>query len=519
MAKPATPKKPGMTVAYEKLHRAVAALHKTIDGGLRGPEMLDRIEKIDPLYRDFYADEKRRAATALPAARIGDALPDPVSMFLDKDESKGYRPGKVRDPRSISRKEFKTAYVKAVTVDVRDESALIELSPSLATDEMRAKLKAFQDLHDAFAFTYFAHIKEQDYDHRESKRFGLYKALHDELVCKNILTTVAAGAGAEFIPTLLSGQLIPLFRQALVVAADFPRYPMSGKTEELPLQGVSPFMHFVPESSSSAPPTSGNQIPTLDLATGKITLVAKKLAGIAVVSSEATEDSVMNMLPFMRAEMAQSGAETLDSSLINGDASSTHMDDDVAAAAATNHQKIWNGLRKLSHAEAKVNVNGILTSAKIAQVLTAFGKFSSFPDQISTFTSSVAHVQLSRDTQYLGRDKMDAQSTLLTGQVGVCMGTRVQVSGHVRRDLDADGTDNTESGSLTDRTIAVVAHRPSFLIGDRRIMVIDQVKDIWQDTVVLMTSMRNDFVRRQAESSFNRNVGVLHNITTATTLT
>jgi len=516
MPNPATPKKPGDTVAYDKLMRAVNALHKTMDGGLRTPETLDRIDNLQPLYRQFDADERTRAR-AMPPVQVGQPIQSFASKFLDSSDAKAQRSDGTRDPRSLTRRDVQKAYAQAVTADIKSDESMASLSPSFLNAEARAELKFFQDLHDAFAFKFFSSIGSDDpYDPRvDSPRWPIYKQLFDKLVMKNILTTVAAGAGAEFVPTLLSGQLIPLFRQALVVAADMPHYNMSGKVEELPLQGVSPFFFFVPESSSSAPATSGNQIPSMTLATGKLTLTAKKLAGTAVISTESTEDSVLAMLPFLRGEVAQAGAETLDSSILNGNTASTHLDDDVTAA--TDHRKIWQGLRALAHAtEGKISAGAILSSKHISQAMSNMGKFSSFPDQISTYLSSVGHVALSRDTQYLGRDKMRDASTLLTGQVGVCMGTRVQVSGHIRRDLAANGQyDNSSSASVQNTTIAVIAHRPSFMVGDRRVMMIDQVKDLWQDSVVLLASMRNDFIRRQAESTFNRNVVVVHNVTAA----
>jgi len=517
MPTPATPKKQGDTVAYSKLMRAVGALHQTMDQGLPGPETMDRIDHLQPLYRQFDRDERTRAR-ALPPVEIGKPIKSFAQQFLDDGEArKGVTKDGLRDPRSLSRRDVQKAYAQAVTSDPKSDDSMAALSPAFLSEETRAKLKFWQDLHDAFSFTYFAHIADDEsggYDPRiDSKRWPLYKQLFDELVMKNILTTGGVASGAEFVPTLLSGQLIPLFRQALVVAADIPHYNMTGKVEELPLQGVSPFFYFVPESSSANPATSVNQIPSMTISTGKLTLTAKKLAGTAVISTESTEDSVLAMLQFLREEVAQAGAETLDSAVVNGATSSDHLDDDVTAD--TDHRKIWDGMRALVHAtEGKISAGAIMSSKFVSQAMSNMGKFASFPDQISTYLSAVGHVSLSRDTQYIGRDKMDAQSTLLTGQVGVCMGTKVQVSGHIRRDLAANGQyDSSSSASVQNTTIAIVAHRPSFMIGDRRVMMIDQVKDVWQDSIVLLASMRNDFIRRQAESTFNRNVVVIHNVT------
>lgn len=521
MTTPATPKSAHATVPYEKLQRALHALNKTIDAGATPADVAVRVDGVQPLYDDLLRDDQRRAAASAPLPAIGKGvdLGDSTSKFLDETEASKNRAR--ASAGTLSRKDVQRAYAKAVTTDTTDPRALAMLAPEFLDDKTAEKLKVFQDLHDAFSFTFFCHAKNQDYDPRESPRWRQFKALHDELVMKNILTTTAAGAGAEFIPTLLSGQLVPLFRQALVVAADLPHMSMSGKTEELPLEGVTPFLSFVPESSSTAPPTSGTQIPDVALATGKSTLTAKKFAGLAILSAEATEDAVLNSLDFTRGQLAQAGGETVDSALINADASSTHMDDDVAALAATDHRKVWNGFRKLADAtEGDVNAGGAAMNSKfVAQGLTEFGKFASFPSQLSLYLSSVAHVQLQRDPQYLGRDKMADQSSLLVGQVGVCHGAAVQVSGHVRRDLDVDGTQNSDTSSnVSDRTLGILVHRPSFMVGDRRVMQIEQVRDIWTDRVILMVSLRADFIRVQAESSHNRNVAVIRNILTTATL-
>lgn len=419
------------------------------------------------------------------------------------------------------RKKTRTASPKLVRKFYR---AIVRSQPGsngyLTSDEDVRAHKAFQDLHDGFVFAKTL-LGSRGYNPAGSRHWKRYAAMRDRLVNK-ILTTQSGGSGSgtggDFIEDTLSSQLVPLFRQALLVSANLEHFDMPTSPFTLPLEGLDVNPYFVPEGTDELVGTHSVDVaPARTPPTGAVTFSAKKLKVRGNVSEEASEDAILSMVDYMRRKLAQSQAEGFEDVVINGDSTSTHQDSDVTTS--TDHRKAFDGLRFLTDSTAKRdNGTGLLQVSEFLNLLVKFGKFTQNVNDVMAIVSPIGHTHLVGDPNVQTLEKVGPRATLLVGQVGTVFGRPLIVSGKVRENLNAAGNfDN----SVTNRTIALLVHRPSFMVGDRKQVTLEAARDILTGKTVVVSTWRGHFRRVQAEvaSPLARNVGIIHNINTTTTFT
>lgn len=420
-----------------------------------------------------------------------------------EDPSEAYRSSKGGAYSAATRQK---AYELAIT-------GPIGATPNLFTGDDAAAQARLHELQDGFAL---CKAFVPTFDARRSKRWREYEYLAGALSTK-IMTTQSAGSGSgtggDFIPDMLSGTMVDLYRQQLMVGDLFEHLTMPYNPFTLPLEGVDTNAYYVGEASDdSIGSHSSDAAPARTPATSAVTLSAKKFKVRGVVSEEAEEDAIFSMIGYLRAKLTQASAESFDDVLINGDDSSTHQDSDVTTS--TDHRKAFDGLRILTTSGVTHDVNGALAAADFLNIFAKMGKFAQVPGDTALILSPVGITHLLAEAKIETLEKFGANATILKGQVGQLYGRPVIVSGKVRENLNSSGV---YDGSTTTKGMAIVVHRPSFLIGDRRTLTVESAKDITTGKTMIVTTMRTDFKRTQAESSspVARNVGYLYNINTA----
>lgn len=477
----------------------VANLHSQVRSGAlpRGAaqKRAQRAEREDRVFSRFAEEDARDRASAR-------RRPSPIEP--DARQAK-------RRPGEASPKLMRKLYQGLVETMPGEDVYLIE-------DEDTKLHKAFQDLHDGLIFCK-ANIK--GFVPQESKYWRKYQNLRARLTQK-ILTTqgggTGTGTGGDFIEDTLSAQLVPLFRQALNLSQNFEHFDMPTSPFTLPLEGVDVNPYFVPEGTDELLGTSSADVaPVRTPGTGAVTFSAKSFKMRGNIGDEASEDSIIPLVPFMRNKLMQGQAEGFEDVLINGDSTSTHQDSDVTTS--TDHRKGFDGLRFLTNSTAKRdNGTDLLVSLEFLNIFVKMGKFSQTVTDTMVVVSPVGHTHLIGDANMITVEKLGPRATLLTGQVGTVFGRPLVLSGKVREDLNASGV---YDGVTTNRTIALVVHRPSFMIGDRRRVTLESARDILTGKTVVVTTVRVHFKRVQSEvtTPSARNVGLIFNINTAKTFT
>jgi len=373
------------------------------------------------------------------------------------------------------------------------------------------------ELHDGFVL---CKALIPDYIPQRSRRWKEYGILASRLTTK-VMTTQSGGSGTgtggDFIPDMLSGTIVDLYRQELVIAANLNHFTMPWSPFTLPLEGVDTNAYFVGEASDDLSGShSADVIPARTPATTNSQFSAKNLKVRGLVSEEAEEDAIFSMVDYMRKKLVEAQAQSLDDLLVNGDDSSTHQDSDVTSA--TDHRKAFDGLRFLADTTSPnfFDTGGQLEVKDFLNPIGQQGKFAQRPEDTMLIVSPIGMTHIIDDANVQTVDKLGPAATLIRGQVASLWGRPVQVSGKIREDLNNSGV---YDASTTTKTIALVVHRPSFMVGDRRQITVESAKDISTGKTIVVTTTRVDFKRTQAETTtpIGRNVGVVYNINSAAT--
>jgi len=272
---------------------------------------------------------------------------------------------------------------------------------------------------------------------------------------RRAMDTATSTEGSEWVPSVLSTNLIEKYRLQARVAGLFTEISMPRNPYTLPTNLGDLTFYLIPESTSDEP----SKTPSTALTTGDKTLTAKKLRGRMLWSEELDEESIVPILPAVKNNIAKSAALAVEDVIINGDTTATHQDSDVTDSK--DHRKAWKGLRK--HALANSYNIDLSTFDKdtTRSLLTKMGKYGIVPSDVAWITGVVGYNKMRGLAELLTVEKYGPGATILTGEVGKLYGSPVIVSEKTREDLDATGV---YSGAYTELT---TVNRGAFIIGNR----------------------------------------------------
>jgi HK97 family phage major capsid protein len=306
------------------------------------------------------------------------------------------------------------------------------------------------------------------------------------------MDSATTAEGKEYVPTMLSSNLIERITLELKVAAIFPTIPMPTNPFNIPGRPVSRTRTSKQVEQTSD--TGQTKFTTLVPGTRLVALTAAKFAGEILTSRDLEEDSLIAILPFMQDELVDYVAADIEDCIINGDTTGTHQDSDVTAA--TDPRKNWKGLRVLAISGAKTDgSNAALSLAMLRTNRKVMGKYGIIPSDLVHVLGINGYIQLLADGSLITMEKYGAQATVLTGELGRADGVPVVVSEYVRTDLNATGV---YDGSTTNRSAALTVHQKGYVIGNRREVTVQVLREIYaesdQDAIVL--SVRKAFSPR-----------------------
>lgn len=316
----------------------------------------------------------------------------------------------------------------------------------------------------------------------QTKAWRQFQPLRSEL--RKAMDTGTAAEGLEWIPTNFSAQMIEKIDLAQRVAGLFSTITMPTKSYTLPVEGGDAVVYKQTESSSD----TANEITASTPGTANKLLTAIKLAGLVYTSEELVEDSIVDNIGYIQMKLVDAIVKGKEDCIINGDTSSTHMDSDITAAA--DHRKSWDGLRKLVKAANRVSL-ATFNDANVQSILTKLGKYGVDPEKLAWIPGAKGYLKmLTSLTNVQTRDKYGDWATVITGELSKYVGIPVITSQYMRENLAPDGYYDGVTTSLG--TLALV-HRPSFVIGDRRLVTLKVDEEIKTDQRVLVVTWRGVF--------------------------
>ena len=464
------------------------------------------LSKADVIDRAMAGQRGIQRDDNIPADRVTAA--EPSMKFYDPKEA--LNPLKIAGPQAGQK-----AYEAAIQIPSGSEELY-----QLESDADQRQHKEFQMLHDGLVFL---KLKNRDYSIGRSTYYPRYKELRDQIVSK-ILTTGGTATGAEFVPDLLSGELVTRFRQMLKLASLMRHINMPKSPFTLPVAGADTISYLGAQATdeltgSHSADDFGQRTP----ATADVTLTAISLKVRSTLAAEAEEDSIIPMIPFIRDVLAEANANSIEDALLNADDTSTFQDTkDVAGntIGATHHNRAWQGLRALALTSGNTFDMGniALTAAAIMNVFKNFGKFAENPQDSLIVNSNIGNAYLLTDDKVKTVSELGNKATIVTGQIAEVYGIPIVLSGKMPSNLNASGVNDD---STTDRTGSVVFHRNSLAVGDRRAMTIKSAEDIITDKTLVVTTWRGDFKRINPEETtpVARNVGYIFNVSTTASIT
>ncbi len=264
-------------------------------------------------------------------------------------------------------------------------------------------------------------------------------------------------------------------------------------------------MYFVPETKNEADLTisgSGNPIPDSKIASGKVTLDAKKLALRVGFSSELVEDSIVPVLNVYREQAMKAILSSIDNVLLNGDtASSGNINKNGGTPGSTDRYMAFNGLRKLAlvtNADTpanRVDAGATLTLALMRQTrFTMAPQYSARPTDLAWILDSTAYAKLLSLTEFLTMEKAGALATAQTGQIGFADGSPVFVSAEMPLSDAANGKVNSTTPANNTKGTALCVYRPGWFVGYRRRIAVGVEYLPYYDSYQLTATVRLAFI-------------------------
>lgn len=287
------------------------------------------------------------------------------------------------------------------------------------------------------------------------------------------LNTDNAGEGADWVPTMLSPELIDRVELQLKVLGLFREQPMPTNPYEMPGRAVS--RKKLAAGVQNDDDTGQTGAKKVQIASRKVVMNAKKFWGEALVSKEAEEDAIVAALPEMQDEMVRYMLFDLEDACINGDIDGDQDDDYEGDDPLLN----WDGLRKLALSGAKTGfANAKLTASALRGNRKLMGKYGVNPLELAHILSINEYIDLLDDTAVLTLEKYGPNATILKGELGSVDSIPLIVSEKVRVDLNASGVFDDD---VVDRTEAITVYRPGFRTGTRRGITLEILRELYSE--------------------------------------
>lgn len=452
--------------------------------------MADETVTIDDLKKGVH--DLTEAVTDMKAGLIdGETVERIAGEVLERQRAanreqqrEGFKPDADVD---VEKELFGAKTVEQRMAAIHERSA-VRVADAMGGTTDAAQVRSFQEKADNLLLLSTA----MNVDPRETNYYT-----EEYLPAARALSTGGSATGAEFVPTVLSGNLVERVNLDLRVVALFPQIEMPSNPFDIPGRAVSRTrLQSLSEQTADSGQTKYTPVTP---GTRKITLTAKKFAGEALVSKEEEEDSLIAILPFIQEELVDYLAGDLEDAAINGDLTATHQDSNVTAA--TDPRKAWKGLRANLVSGGKTDLsNAVLTVAALRSNRGKMGKYGVNPQKLAHIVSINGYIQLLADSSVITMEKYGPAATVLTGELAKADGSPVIVSEFVQTNLNASGV---YDGTTTDRTLGLTVHTGGFVVGNRRGITVQRLVEVYaeSDQDALVATCRKAFAARFTTST------------------
>ena len=325
------------------------------------------------------------------------------------------------------------------------------------------------------------------------------------------MDSTTAGSGDELVATLEAREFWMDVNLHTMVAPLVPTFPMPSNPFDIPRQLGE--VNFYPGTENTAAAATA-------LSTGKAALTAYELVGQVPYSFTLEEDSVVALLPEIRAGLVRNVAEVLDDIILNADATATNNinADGVRITSADAGKAHWllgyDGIVHLPLVDntAQRNNHGAAASDDMFnEIRTKLGRYGARPSQLVWVMDVNTFIRTQSVSQFRTMDKLGPNATLLTGMLGAIEGIPVIVSEQMRL-ADTDGK-VTAAGNGTNTGRLLIFNRTQWAQGFRRELTIDVDRDNQKRQTVVTVSFRHALTERSGDRSSATHTALQYGIT------
>jgi HK97 family phage major capsid protein len=323
--------------------------------------------------------------------------------------------------------------------------------------------------------------------------------------------TGTAADGGAWIPTAFSSQLQSEIFLKLEIAGLFSRINMPAPTFVLPF---SPARMVAAAVAEAGAPTKVKGV------TQKLTFTANKLMSNVEFTDELDQDSIVAILPFIRKQLIDGYALSMEAMSLNGDTGTTTT---MTAYTGEDCRKYVKGLRADALGNtATVAMGGTKPTDSLMRDLRAkMGKYGKNPSElayivdIATYNAMLKYTGYQAIYQYgagavvcsgeLGRlDNIPIIVTELLPQIGQLT---ISVDPKLQAAVDATGKwHTTTAGNVS--TNCVLANKNGYMWGDRNAFGLETFRNPFNQTLNLIGSQRLDFQKVLASTDPTSAMGI-----------
>ena len=321
----------------------------------------------------------------------------------------------------------------------------------------------------------------------------------------------ASAIGTEWIPQ----PLLADFERDLVserrVAAIFPTMDLPSKTTLLPFLQTG----FRPYIKSAAAADDPAQYTSSSMTTAQRTITATGFAVRSQIADDAEEDSIVAVLPTIRAELLQALIDGEADAILNG-ATGTHPDTALASwnirsrwgssglGGSADHRRAWFGLRNRAINSSYAN-NATDRATFTAQTLLAdFAKLDAphgTAGSVAIITSPEAYLlELASMDQVLTMEKFPQPTIVNRNQLAQVYGAPIIISDFIDNDLQSTGLYTSSGGG---KTAVLLVNTDRYRLGSRRGATVEIDKDISRGVHSMVATVRETFFTIDADTKKN----------------
>jgi len=290
---------------------------------------------------------------------------------------------------------------------------------------------------------------------------------------KAALAGAASSTGATMLPTETADEIIEIVYERNFMRSLFPAMPMSRRIVKVPKLTGSISFH----QQTLAMTEAGTASDESRQATSEMTLELKTMIANVPIGNYLIAYGVEGLLTVLRDDIASRLAYNEESLFLNGDTETGgtyanningayHASTNVTGVDANDNDYLllFDGLRK--SASTAVSVSGAFALSHLREAINKLGVHADNRADLALIVPRNLEVQLLGMTELQTVDKYGAGATILNGELGRIYGIRVFATGAIATNLNWTGDYETGTGTVQNKTVAMLLNVRSPLIGN-----------------------------------------------------